>query len=196
MRNTLFAGLTLAILGWSAVGLAWDPDETADLEAAAAETIAELLKADPGMQRFFDSAAGYAIYPTVGKAGFGIGGARGKGLLVTGGETVALTTLTQLSIGFQAGGQAYSEIIFFEDSAAFDDFRRGNFELGAQVSAVALKTGASADAEFNSGLAIFTATKGGLMYEASVSGQKFKIKELAALCMRPPSADKNSRSKN
>jgi len=172
MRNTLFAGLTLAILGWSAVGLAWDPDETADLEAAAAETIAELLKADPGMQRFFDSAAGYAIYPTVGKAGFGIGGARGKGLLVTGGETVALTTLTQLSIGFQAGGQAYSEIIFFEDSAAFDDFRRGNFELGAQV------TGASADAEFNSGLAIFTATKGGLMYEASVSGQKFKIKEL------------------
>ena len=178
MRNTLFAGLTLAILGWSAAGLAWDPDETADLEAAAAETIAELLKADPGMQRFFDSAAGYAIYPTVGKAGFGVGGARGKGLLVTGGETVALTTLTQLSIGFQAGGQAYSEIIFFEDSAAFDDFRRGNFELGAQVSAVALKTGASADAKFNSGLAIFTATKGGLMYEASVSGQKFKIKEI------------------
>ena len=178
MRNTLFAGLTLVILSWSATGLAWDPDETADLEAAAAETIAELLKADPGMQRFFDSAAGYAIYPTVGKAGFGVGGARGKGLLVTGGETVALTTLTQLSIGFQWGGQAYSEIIFFEDSAAFDDFRRGNFELGAQVSAVALKTGASADAEFNSGLAIFTATKAGLMYEASVSGQKFKIKEL------------------
>ena len=177
MRNTLFTGLTLVILSWSAAGFAWDPDEAAELEAAAAETIAELLKADPGMQRFFDSAAGYAIYPTVGKAGFGIGGARGKGLLVTGGETVALTTLTQLSIGFQAGGQAYSEIIFFEDSAAFDDFRRGNFELGAQASAVAIKTGASADAEFNSGLAIFTAIKGGLMYEASVSGQKFKIEE-------------------
>jgi len=178
MRNTLIAGLALVILGWSAAGFAWDPDETAELEAAAAETIAELLKADAGMQRFFDAAAGYAIYPTVGKAGFGIGGARGKGLLVTGGETVALTTLTQLSIGFQWGGQAYSEIIFFEDSAAFDDFRRGNFELGAQASAVALKTGASADAEFNSGLAIFTAIKGGLMYEASVSGQKFKIEEI------------------
>jgi len=177
MRNTLFAGLTLVILSWSAAGLAWDPDEAAELEAAAAETIAELLKTDPGMQRFFDSAAGYAIYPTVGKAGFGIGGARGKGLLVTGGETVAVTTLTQLSIGFQWGGQAYSEIIFFQDSAAFDDFRRGNFELGAQASAVALKTGASADAEFNSGLAIFTVVKGGLMYEASVSGQKFKIEE-------------------
>jgi len=177
MRDKLFAGLTLVLLGWSVAGLAWDPDETADLEAAAAETIAEFLEADPGIQRFFDSAAGYAIYPTVGKAGFGIGGARGKGLLVTGDETVALTTLTQLSIGFQWGGQAYSEIIFFEDSAAFDDFRRGNFELGAQASAVALKTGASADAEFNSGLAIFTAIKGGLMYEASVSGQKFKIEE-------------------
>jgi len=177
MRNTLFAGLALVILSWSSAGLTWDPDEAAELEAAAAETIAELLEADPGMQRFFDAAAGYAIYPTVGKAGFGVGGARGKGLLVTGGETVALTTLTQLSIGFQAGGQAYSEIIFFEDSAAFDDFRRGNFELGAQASAVALKSGASADAEFNSGLAIFTATKGGLMYEASVSGQKFKIEE-------------------
>ncbi len=90
-------------------------------------------------------------------------------------ETVAVVTLTQLSFGFQAGGQVYSEFIFFEDDIALGNFKRGNYELGAQASAVAIKTGVSADAEFNEGIAIFTQAKGGLMYEASVGGQKFKI---------------------
>jgi len=117
------------------------------------------------------------IFPTVGKGGFGIGGARGTGLLKVGGQTVAVVTLTQLSFGFQAGGQAYSEFIFFEDDVALANFRRGNYELGAQASAVAITAGVSADAEFNSGIAIFTQAKGGLMYEASVGGQKFKIEE-------------------
>jgi lipid-binding SYLF domain-containing protein len=84
-------------------------------------------------------------------------------------------TLSQLSFGFQAGGQAYSEFIFFEDATALGDFKRGNYELGAQASAVAVTAGASVDAEFNGGMAIFTQAKGGLMYEASVGGQKFKV---------------------
>jgi len=91
--------------------------------------VAKLLEKDPGMQSFFDKAAGYAVFPSVGKGGFGVGGAHGKGLLKAGGKTIAVVTLNQLTIGFQAGGQAYSEFIFFKDQAALDNFKRGNYEL-------------------------------------------------------------------
>ena len=127
------------------------------------------------MNSFFDKSVGYAVFPTVGKGGMGIGGARGKGLLYENDTPTAVVTLTQLSFGFQFGGQAYSEFIFFEDDVVLQNFKRGNYELGAQASAVAITAGASADANFNDGVAIFTAQKGGLMYEASVGGQKFKI---------------------
>ncbi len=177
MRKTIIAGIALSIFGWSAAGAGWDADEAAELEPKVTETVEKILAKDDGMKSFFDKAAGYAVFPNVGKGGFGIGGARGKGLLKVGGETVAVVTLTQLTIGFQAGGQAYSEFIFFEDDIALGSFRRGNYELGAQVSAVAITAGASADADFNEGIAIFTEAKGGLMYEASVGGQKFKIEE-------------------
>ena len=105
----------------------------------------------------------------------GIGGARGKGLLYEGGKPTAIFTLTQLTIGFQWGGQACSEFLFFKDQAAVDDFKRGNYELGAQALAVAVTMGASADVDYSSGVAIFTQAKGGLMYEAWVGGQKFKV---------------------
>ena len=111
----------------------------------------------------------------MGKAALGVGGARGKGILYEGGAPTAVVTLTQLSFGFQGGGQAYSEFIFFEDAATLENFKHGNFELNAQASAVAIKSGASADAAFVNGMAIFTQAKGGLMYEAAVGGQKFKV---------------------
>ncbi len=177
MRRTIFVAAALSILAWAGSSWAWDPDEVEELEPKVAAARAELLENDPGVQSFFDKASGYVIFPTVGKGGFGIGGARGTGLLKVDGQTVAVVTLTQLSFGFQAGGQAYSEFIFFEDDVALANFRRGNYELSAQASAVAITAGASADAEFNSGVAIFTHAKGGLMYEASVGGQKFKIEE-------------------
>lgn len=154
---------------------AWDPKEIEERDARAQEAKAAMLEKDPKMQRFFDSAVGYVIIPTVGKGGIGIGGARGKGLLYENGEITAEVTLTQLTIGFQWGGQAYSEFIFFRDDVALDDFKRGNYELGAQASAVAVTAGASADANYSGGVAIFTQAKGGLMYEASVGGQKFKV---------------------
>lgn len=154
---------------------AWDPAEIDERHAKAQEAKAEMLDKDPDMQRFFDSAAAYVIIPTVGKAGVGIGGARGKGLLYEGGEITAEVTLTQLTVGFQWGGQAYSEFIFFENDLALEDFKQGNFEVGAQASAVAVTVGASADASYSDGVAIFTQAKGGLMYEASVGGQKFKV---------------------
>ncbi|MEJ2177831.1 MAG: YSC84-related protein [Gammaproteobacteria bacterium] len=155
--------------------MAWDPDKIEELNAKAAEAKAEMLEDDPDMQRFFDSAVAWVIIPTVGKGGFGIGGARGKGLLYENGAITAEVTLTQLTFGFQWGGQAYSEFIFFKDDVALADFKRGNYELGAQASAVAVTAGASADANYSGGVAIFTRAKGGLMYEASVGGQKFKV---------------------
>jgi lipid-binding SYLF domain-containing protein len=154
---------------------AWDPEEVEERHGKAMEAKKEMLDKDPDMTRFFDTAVAYVIIPTVGKGGIGIGGARGKGLLYEGGNITGEVTLTQLTIGFQWGGQAYSEFIFFKDDVALADFKRGNYELGAQASAVAVTAGASADANYSGGVAIFTQAKGGLMYEASVGGQKFKV---------------------
>jgi lipid-binding SYLF domain-containing protein len=143
---------------------------------------------------FFDSCYGYAVFPTVGKGGLIIGGAHGKGHVYEKGKYIGNTSVTQLSVGFQAGGQAYSEIVFFEDKRALDEFTKGNFEFEAGVSAVAITaaaggtagtTGASANASggkkdattvgssYYKGLAVFTIVKGGAMFEASVAGQKF-----------------------
>ena len=169
-----FASGLLLLLALS-TAYAWDPGKADELHNKAQKAVAELMDKDPDMRRFFDNAAGYVVIPTVGKAGLGIGGARGKGLLYENGASTAIVTLTQLSIGFQAGGQAYSEYIFFKDDVALADFKRGNYELGAQASAVAVTAGASADAGYSGGVAIFTKAKGGLMYEASVGGQKFKV---------------------
>ena len=172
MRATCVVAALAMTTAW-----AWDPEEIEERHAKAMEAKAEMLDQDPDMQRFFDSAVAYVIIPTVGKGGIGIGGARGKGLLSEGGNITGEVTLTQLTTGFQWGGQAYSEFIFFKDDVALADFKRGNYELGAQASAVAVTAGASADANYSGGVAIFTQAKGGLMYEASVGGQKFKYED-------------------
>jgi lipid-binding SYLF domain-containing protein len=175
MRKILGSTIALvALAGWTGA-MAWDPNEVEDLHPKAQEALGEFVEADAGMSRFVDEAAGYVVIPTVGKGGVGIGGARGKGLLYENGEPTAVVTLTQLTIGFQWGGQAYSEFIFFETDSDLADFKKGNYELGAQASAVAVTAGASADANYSSGVAIFTQAKGGLMYEATVGGQKFKV---------------------
>lgn len=177
MSTRIIGAVCMALALSIASAHAWDPAKLEDMDRKAQAAKATLLERDPGMQRFFDAAAGYVIIPTVGKGGVGIGGAYGKGLLYQGGTYTAEVSLTQLTIGFQWGGQAYSEFLFFEDEAALKDFKRGNFELGAQASAVAVTVGASADASFNNGVAVFTYAKGGLMYEASVGGQKFKVSD-------------------
>jgi len=176
MKTALNLIMSLALILGSATAFAsWDSDEADEYDAKAQEAIAAFLEKDPSVQKFFDTAVGYVVIPSVGKAGFGIGGARGKGVLYENGAVTAVITMTQLSFGFQWGGQAYSQFIFFEDAATLTNFKLGNYELGAQASAVAVTAGVSADAEFNGGMAIFTQAKGGLMYEASVGGQKFKV---------------------
>ncbi len=142
------------------------------------EVIATIVEKDPGTQEWFDASYGYVVFPNVGKGGLGIGAAHGNGLVYKGGTLVGKSELKAVTVGLQAGGQSFVEVIFFKDKTAFDDFTRGNFEFAAQVSAVALTAGASADLAYNGGVAVMTMTKTGLMYEASVGGQKFKYEPI------------------
>ncbi|HTU02535.1 MAG TPA: YSC84-related protein [Candidatus Sulfotelmatobacter sp.] len=140
----------------------------------ARATLEDFRKKDPDLMKFLEGAAGYAVFPTVGKGGFGIGGAYGKGVLFERGQPVGRTSLAQVTIGFQFGGQAYSEVVFFETARTLNAFKEGQFALAAQASAVAVTAGASTNARYRDGVAVFTLAKGGLMYEASVGGQKFE----------------------
>jgi lipid-binding SYLF domain-containing protein len=146
-----------------------------DRESEVAAVIAKFKEKDAGLAKAFQEAYGYAVFPTVGKAGLGIGGARGKGHVYELGRLVGRSTLTQLTIGLQLGGQAYSEVVFFKDQSALDNFKLGHLKLDAQASAIALTARAAADLAYRNGVAIVTMAKGGLMYEASVGGQKFSF---------------------
>ncbi|WP_027949227.1 YSC84-related protein [Haliea salexigens] len=167
---------------------------------ARADNYAEALESfrDAGESAaYFDSAYGYALFPTIGKGGIGIGGAHGKGRVYRQGNVIGEATMTQLTVGFQLGGQAFSQIIFFESANALEQFTSGNFEFGAQATAVAITAGVSAEAStgggvsagvsggrndastaslgYRKGMAVFTIAKGGLMYEATLGGQKFNF---------------------
>ena len=135
----------------------------------------DFLEGDWQMKKHFSGSYGYVIFPNVGKGGLGVGGAAGNGVAYEQGVMVGMAKLSQLTIGFQAGGQAYREVIFFESKKEMDRFKENKVELSAQVSAVAVTAGASADAKYVDGVMDFTMQKGGLMYEASVGGQKFKF---------------------
>ncbi|NOT52298.1 MAG: hypothetical protein HOP10_13590 [Chitinophagaceae bacterium] len=143
----------------------------------AAEAKEDFIETDGLMSDLFSSAYGYVIFPNVGKGGIGIGGAAGKGIVYEQGSMIGKAQLTQVSIGFQFGGQAYREVIFFESKADLDRFKEDKVEFSAQASAVAATKGASANVKYANGVMIFTQQKGGLMYEASVGGQKFDFSQ-------------------
>ncbi len=136
----------------------------------------ELLKEDPSLSKYFKDAYGYAVFPKITKAGLGIGGAGGEGLVFEKGSVIGKATLMQATFGLQAGGQQYREVIFFENKAALDRFTNGKFKFSGEASAVALKKGVSADIAYQDGVAIITDPMGGVMAEASVGTQKFKYK--------------------
>ncbi len=147
----------------------WNPE----LEEDCKKEIAEMKQKVPKLDSYFSNAYGYAIFPKITKAGLGIGGAGGKGIVYQGGKATGESKLGQASFGLQAGGQQFSELIFFEDKGAYDRFVGGKFKFGAQASAVAITEGGAAVAPYQDGVAIFTHVQGGLMYEASIGGQKF-----------------------
>jgi lipid-binding SYLF domain-containing protein len=146
-----------------------------DLQGDSLQAVANFKKTDPDMVTFFNQAAGYAVFPNVGKGGLVVGGARGKGVVYEKERVTGRATMTQASIGAQAGGQTFSEIIFFENSSSLNDFKGGKFELSAEASAVAAAAGASKAANYKKGVAVFTLSKKGLMVQASIGGQKFKF---------------------
>ena len=167
MTKQLGIALALLLLAFPATQVIAGTEE-------AQATIKKFQKKDKGINSFFKSSYAYAVFPTVGKGGIGIGGAYGKGIVYRGGKKIGTAKLSQVSIGFQLGGQAYSQIIFFQNKSTFKKFANGDLKFGAGVSAVAVTAGASAAAAFSHGVAVFTMEKGGLMYEATVAGQSFK----------------------
>jgi lipid-binding SYLF domain-containing protein len=151
-----------------------------DLRNESQDTIAKFKSTDSSLKTFFDNSAGYAVFPNVGKGGLIVGGAHGKGLVYEKGALVGQATMTQASIGAQAGGQSFSQIIFFETPAALQNFKGGNYEMSAEVSGVVAAEGASKAAKYKEGVAVFTVPKKGLMGQATIGGQKFKFEPIAA----------------
>jgi lipid-binding SYLF domain-containing protein len=148
-------------------------DKDAKLMDDSKNAKASFIKTDSLMHNLFESSVGYVIFPNVGKGAIGVGGAAGNGILYEGGKAIGRASMKQVNVGFQFGGKAYREVIFFESQAALDRFKQNKFEFDAQASAVAATVGASVNVKYRNGVMVFTQEKGGLMYEASVGGQKF-----------------------
>jgi lipid-binding SYLF domain-containing protein len=189
-----------AFLAAAALSVCVSTTAGAEPESVKVDDAVSLFKHAGASAAFFHHSYAYAIFPTVGEGAFVVGGAGGKGRVIVHGQQVGEATLAQVSVGFQAGGKAYSEIIFFRDKAALDEFESGNFEFGADASVTAITASADASAATNGtqagasggekdattrghyykGMAVFTIAKGGLMYQAAIAGQKFTFKPLTS----------------
>ena len=157
----------------------WKPSKNFNNENKANFKTIEALKKFKRIRRlkpYFKEAAGFAVFPNIAKAGLGFGGARGSGEVFEDGKVIGSTTVTQLSFGVQLGAQAFSQIIFFQNKRDLDRFTDGNFEFGASASAALITEGINASVDYTNGVAVMTFSKGGLMYEASIGGQKFTFK--------------------
>jgi lipid-binding SYLF domain-containing protein len=180
MNRRNFAGLIVSAAMLSLLGgCATEPytaGGTLDKETAA--TIAAFKRTDPEMEKFFNTCAGYAVFPSVTKGAAGIGAAHGEGEVFATDKLIGFVTMTQVTLGVQLGGQEYSELIFFADKQTLDEFVANQLAFSAQATAVAAAAGASYDADYQKGVAVFTLAKGGLMFEASVGGQKFSFTPL------------------
>jgi lipid-binding SYLF domain-containing protein len=180
-RLGLAAVLALAAIGFAGMSRAGSSEENAQLIQEANHTIDVYRKADPGIDAFFRRAVGYAVFPGIGKGGIGIGGAHGTGVLFENGQPVGKVKMNQVTVGAQVGGQSFSQIVFYEVPKTLNELKSNKAEFSAEASAVAVDKGAAAKARFKNGIAIFTATKGGMMFEASVGGQKFDYKPFGSL---------------
>lgn len=146
------------------------------LAADVQSTIARFKKTDPGIERFLKESAGYAVFPTIGKLGFILGGGYGEGEVYEAGKLIGVAALSFGTVGLQAGAQEYSEIVFFKDKADVERFKQNKYAFDASASAVVWKSGAAAANDYRAGVAVFVLAKGGVMAEAAVGGQKFTFK--------------------
>ena len=151
-------------------------DKEKDILSESEKAKAEFIKTDPSMSKLFNESYGYAIFPKAGKGGLIIGGGGGNGGVYEKGKEIGTAKMGQLSVGAQVGGQAFREVIFFENEEALDRFKDNKVEFTGQISAVAVKSGVSKNAKYTDGVAVFTQNINGLMAEATVAGQKFEYK--------------------
>ena len=163
------------LIGGLAMTLSAQSKKDKKIMEDADKAVRELIKINPEIESFFNNSAGAAVFPNVGKGGFIVGGASGNGVLYHAGKKVGMTSLKEVSVGFQAGGEALVEVIFFKTDADVEKFKEGNYEFDAGLSATAIESGVSLDLTYKDGVAVFTHAKGGLMAEASVGGQKFEF---------------------
>jgi lipid-binding SYLF domain-containing protein len=181
MRNktsivSIFAAGLLGMLTLSACSTAPDsPQGKTELQSDAMTALNKAEDHDASLRDLVQNSAGYAVFPSIGKGAVGVGGAYGKGEVYQNGALIGYCDMTQASIGLQLGGQAYTEILVFKTQDALDNFKSGKFTFDAQATAVAIKSGAGANAKFANGVAVFTMDEAGLMYEASIGGQKFSF---------------------
>lgn len=168
--------ITGSLISNLATGQSNSKDNKVIDDSRAAKT--EFINADPLMKNLFENAYGYVIFPNIGKGGLGVGAATGNGVVYENGVVAGMANMKQVTLGFQAGGQAYREVIFFQNAGDLGRFKENKIEFSGQASAVAATKGASANVKYKDGVMIFTKAKGGLMYEASVGGQKFKFRNL------------------
>lgn len=167
---------TFAICMLITFGVFAQSDKEQKIMSDADNAKMKLTQADEGLSDYFDSAAGYVIFPNVGEGGFIVGGASGNGVVYENGIPIGMADLKKIDIGFQAGGQAIIEVIFFETEAELEKFKEGNFEFSAQASAVAVESGVAVNSSYDDGVMVFALPKAGLMADASVGGQKFGYK--------------------
>jgi lipid-binding SYLF domain-containing protein len=179
-KNNFFQVLLILTAGLLSGASALAQGDSKDKKVIADSKIAkdEFMKTDGMMKNLFGNSYGYVIFPNVGKGAIGVGGAAGNGVAYEKGVVIGMAKMKQVTVGFQWGGQAYREVIFFENKDAMDRFKQNRVELSAQVSAVAATAGASANAKYANGVMVFTQQKGGLMYEASVGGQKLSFRKI------------------
>ena len=163
--------ITVLIIVNPAIARGWNPN----LEQEVQKTIQTFKEKHWKFETFFEDSYAYAVFPSIGKGGIVVGGAHGKGVVFEKGQSIGKVKITQVTIGLQWGGQAYREVIFFEDEASLEAFINSDLELSGQASAVAITKGASADLAYKNGVAVFTQAIGGFMYEASIGGQNFKF---------------------
>lgn len=183
MQKAILIALFIAAAGTlgTICGCATAPrteERRAQLAEDVQASLAKARAADPTLGEFLDEAHGYAVFPTVGKGAAGVGGAYGRGQVFEQGNLIGYCDLSQATIGLQLGGQAYTQIIAFEHEAALNRFKTGQLAFAAQATAVALKSGAGANARFADGVAVFTMDEAGLMYEASIGGQSFSFQPI------------------
>lgn len=174
MKQTIRNAVLTALLLGSGISVLADEE----LGKEADKAIQVLQSTDSGLKNYFNSAAGYAVFPSVGKGGLFFGAEHGNGIVYEKGKRIGEATLTEINVGAQVGGQSFYEVIFFETPEALANFKQSNYEMSAKVSAVVAAEGASANARYRDGVMVFTLARNGLMVQAAIGGQKFKYKSL------------------